>query len=238
MPARTAKTPLSRERILTAATAVADAEGLAAVTMRRVAEALDCEAMSLYYYVKDKSQLLSGLVEVVIDQIIAETMAGADQSGPQELSQSGSNPSTADWREVVRSRCLGARRVMLRHTWAPSLVAGTAVVPPNTYLVFEALVGTMIEAGFSYETAHRAIHSLGSMLMGFTQEIFEPDAAEDGTTAEEMAAMAAYFPHLGALASSVTHDQTDSLGVCDTQSEFEFTLNLVLNGLDGFRRNE
>lgn len=228
MSARAAKTPLSRDRILLAATGIADDEGLAAVTMRRVAEALDCEAMSLYYYVRDKSQLLSGLVEVVVDQVIAETLTAPTGTG---FGDAGGG----DWRRVVRARCLGARRVMLRHRWAPSLLASTAVVPPNTYRLFEALIATMIEAGFSYEIAHRAIHSLGSMLMGFTQEIFEPDAAAGGTDAEEMATMLMAFPHLAALAGTVVHDQADSLGVCDTQSEFEFTLGLVLGGLEGFR---
>ena len=71
---RTARAPLSRERILDAAVAIADAEGLAAVTMRGVAQQLDCEAMSLYYHVKDKAQLVAGLVEVIIDEVIAVTL--------------------------------------------------------------------------------------------------------------------------------------------------------------------
>jgi AcrR family transcriptional regulator len=240
MPARTSKEPLSRERVLDAALAAADQDGLGTLTMRRVADELDCEAMSLYYYVKDKAGLLSALTALIIDQVIAETLTDgpAEPSPPEhgETADTGSTPaSAADWRATIRNRCLGARRVMLRHPWAPPLVATESDIPPQTMMIFEALVATMIQAGFDYEIAHRAIHSLGSMIMGFTQEIFEPGSPDEGTTADEMAEMAAAFPYLSAMAMTQPHDQTDSLSVCDTKAEFEFTLNLILNGLEHLR---
>ena len=240
MPARTAKEPLSRERVLDAALAVADQEGIGTLTMRRVAEELDCEAMSLYYYVKDKAGLLSALTAVIIDEVIAETLADgpAEPGSPERGGTSDAQPApagAADWRATIRNRCLGARRVMLRHPWAPPLVATESNIPPQTMIIFEALVATMIQAGFDFELAHSAIHSLGSMIMGFTQEIFEPGSPDEGTSAEEMAEMAAALPYLSALAMSQPHDQTDSLSLCDTQAEFEFTLNLILDGLESLR---
>jgi AcrR family transcriptional regulator len=240
MPARTAKEPLSRERVLEAALAVADQEGIGTLTMRRVADELDCEAMSLYYYVKDKAGLLSALTAVIIDEVIAETLADgpAEPSSPERSGTSDAQPtpaSAADWRATIRDRCLGARRVMLRHPWAPPLVATESNIPPQTMIIFEALVATMIQAGFDFELAHSAIHSLGSMIMGFTQEIFEPGSPDEGTTADEMAEMAAAFPYLSALAMTQPHDQTESLSVCDTKAEFEFTLNLILDGLEHLR---
>jgi AcrR family transcriptional regulator len=240
MPARTSKEPLSRERVLDAALVVADRDGLAALTMRRVADELDCEAMSLYYYVKDKAGLLSGLTAVIIDEVIAETLADATgEPSPTDRGPSvgtrATPASAADWRSTIRNRCLGARRVMLRHPWAPPLIATEPNVPARTMVIFEGLVGTMIRAGFDFEIAHRAIHSLGSMIMGFTQEIFEPGSPGEGTTTEEMTELASAFPYLGALAMTQPHDQTDSLSVCDTQAEFEFTLTLILNGLENFR---
>jgi len=222
-PARTVKEPLSRERVLTAGLAVADAEGLRAVTMRRVAEALGCEAMTLYYYVDDKSALLAGLVEAVITEI-AEASLDAQPIA-----------DAVDWREVVRRRCLAARQVMLRHPWAPSLVATQSRVPPNVFPLFEALVATMVEGGCGYELAHRAIHSLGSMLFGFTQELFEPEPDSGGTPPEELAAIAVAMPHLARLAEVAVHEVKGSLSMCDTQSEFEFTLGLILDGLDAHR---
>jgi AcrR family transcriptional regulator len=224
MPARTAKEPLSRERVLAAALAVADADGLRAVTMRRVAEVLDCEAMTLYYYVRDKAALLAALVEAVIAEIIDRTL------DPQLT------VAAEDWRDVVRRRCLAAREVMLRHPWAPSLVATQHRVPTNVVPVFEALVATMVGGGCSYELAHRAIHSLGSMLFGFTQELFEPTADSGGPSPEELEQLALAIPHLARLAEVAAHEAKGSLSVCDTQSEFEFTLGLVLDGLEAQRR--
>ena len=223
MPARSAdKAPLSRERVLAAALSIADTEGLASLTMRRVAESLDCEPMSLYYYVADKKALLAALSETIVGEIVAATLAPP-------------GGEAVDWRDVVRDRCLGARQVMLRHPWAPHLLASQARVPPNIYAVFEALVATMVEAGLGYELAHRAIHSLGSLVLGFTQELFEPTADDEGTSSEEMATMATALPHLARLAEVAFHEVEGSLSVCDTQAEFEFTLGLVLDGLEARR---
>lgn len=235
MPARTSKEPLSRERVLDAALAAADQDGLGTLTMRRVADELDCEAMSLYYYVKDKAGLLSALTAMIIDEVIAETLTDPyPEPDPAEL---GGVPGTSatDWRTTIRNRCLGARRVMLRHPWAPALVAAESNVPPRTMKIFEALVATMIQAGFDFEIAHRAIHSLGSMILGFTQELFEPSSTDQGTTTDEMIELAAGFPYLSAMAMTQPHNQTDSLSVCDTQAEFEFTLTLILDGLERLR---
>lgn len=223
MPARRASEPHSRERVLAAAVAIADADGIAAVTMRRVAEALDCEAMTLYHYVDDKRGLLAGMVEAVVGEIV-------------EASLDPGAPTTAEnWREVVAARCLAARRVMLAHPWAPTLVAGQAQVPPNVFVIFEALVGTMAEAGCSYPLAHRAIHSLGSLLFGFTQELFEPAGGETEPSAVELEAMALAVPHLARIAEVAAHETAGSLSVCDTQAEFEFTMRLVLDGLEAHR---
>jgi AcrR family transcriptional regulator len=223
-PARTAKEPLSRERVLTAGLAVADAEGLRAVTMRRVAEALGCEAMTLYYYVKDKAGLLAGLTEAVIAEIAVASLDASLAAG------------AGDWREVIRRRCLAAREVMLRHPWAPALVATQTQAPANVVPLFEALVATMVEGGCSYELAHRAIHSLGSLLFGFTQELFEPAPDDGGASSQELEAMALAMPHLARLAEVAVHEVEGSLSMCDTQSEFEFTLGLILDGLEIHRR--
>jgi AcrR family transcriptional regulator len=223
MPARTDKPPLSRERVVSTAVAIADDEGVAALTMRRLADALDCEAMSLYYYVDGKKALLEAVVEAVVGEIAEATL---------QLPAAGDD---GDWRDVVEARCHGAREVMLRHPWAPALVAAQAEAPPTAMPSFEALVATMVEAGLGYDLAHRAIHSLGSMLLGFTQELFEPSADDAGASSEETAAMAASMPHLARLAEIAVHEAEGSLSVCDTRAEFEFTLRLILDGLEAHR---
>jgi hypothetical protein len=98
------------------------------------------------------------------------------------------------------------------------------------------VLATLVGAGFSYHLAHRALHSLGSMPLGFVQELFSPAATGGSTDVElteaELAQMAEAFPHLTAMVSAEVHDNDDDmLGWCDSQTEFEFTLDLLLDGL-------
>jgi len=219
--------PLSRERVLAAASALADAVGIQALTMRRLATDLGIEPMSLYYHVPHKEGLLDGLVEIVVEEIHAA-------AGRVETTGS-------DWRTCLRQRFLAAREVMLRHPWAPGLIGSRATVPASVYTYYDGIVGTLVNAGFSYHIAHRAVHAFGSMPLGFAQEIFSPEAAGgsmDPDTAEaEFAAMADALPHLTAMVTAEVHDATDpTLGWCDSQAEFEFTLNLLLDGLERIRK--
>jgi AcrR family transcriptional regulator len=216
------RTPLSRERVLAAAMALADAEGLSALTMRRLAADVGVEAMSLYHHVPGKEGILDGLTEAVLVAINAAVAARVSADD--------------DWRTALRHRCLAAREVMVRHRWAPGLLGSRSSIPPGLYPYYEEILGTMIRGGLSYHLGHRAIHALGTMVLGFTQELFSPDS-EGGTMDEEaaeaeLAAMAAVLPHLTAMVASEVHDNDeDPLGWCDSQNEFEFTLSLLLDGL-------
>ena len=222
MGTRAARKPLSRERVLAAATDLADTEGLAAVTMRRLAADVGVEAMSLYHHVPGKEGLLDGLAEAVLAEVHAAVSA---RVSPDD-----------DWRTALRHRCLAAREVMVRHRWAPGLLGSRSSIPPGLYPYYEEILATMVGGGLDYHLAHRAIHSLGTMVLGFTQELFSPES-EGGTLDEEaaeaeLAAMAAALPHLSAMVASELHDHDeDPLGWCDSQREFEFTLDLLLDGL-------
>jgi len=216
------RTPLSRQRLLAAAMELADAEGISAITMRRLAADLGVEAMSLYHHVPGKERLLDGLTETVLVEIndAVSARVGAED----------------DWRTALRQRCLAAREVMVRHRWAPGLLGSRASIPAGLYPYYEEILATMVRGGLSYHLGHRAIHALGTMVLGFTQELFSPDSeggAMDEEAAEaEFAAMAAVLPHLTAMIASEVHDNNeDPLGWCDSQNEFEFTLDLLLDGL-------
>jgi hypothetical protein len=80
-------------------------------------------------------------------------------------------------------------------------------------------------------------HSLGSMLLGFTQELFEPDPGDEDTSTEEMEALALAMPHLAKIAEVAAHESAGALSMCDTQAEYEFTLGLILDGLEADRRD-
>lgn len=231
MTTRTLREPLSRERVLAAAVALADAEGIAAVTMRRLATDLGVEAMSLYHHLPGKDGLLDGLVDTVVAEINAA------------VATLGSPPVGPAWRGALRRRCLTAREVMLRHPWAPGLLGSRVNVPFSVYLVFEGALGTMVRGGLSYHLGHKALHALGSMLLGYAQEIFSPASMGEGLDPEaaeaEFAAVAASVPHLAAMAAAEMHAHDDpTLGWCDSQTEFEFTLDLLLDGLERLRRAE
>ncbi|MFI7076530.1 TetR/AcrR family transcriptional regulator C-terminal domain-containing protein [Micromonospora sp. NPDC049903] len=228
MGARRPREPLSRERALAAAIELVDAEGLAALTMRRLAAGLGVEAMSLYYHLPGKEGLLDGLVEAVIAEIEAATeVADATAAGD-------------DWRTRLRQRFLAARAVMLRHPWAPGLLGSRPTVPSGVYTYYDQIIATLRDGGFSYRIAHRALHAFGSLALGFAQEVFRPAAAGGATDVEvaeaELAAMAERLPHLTAMVAAEAHDADDpTLGWCDSQIEFEFTLDLLFDGLERAR---
>ncbi|MGH7573295.1 MAG: TetR/AcrR family transcriptional regulator C-terminal domain-containing protein [Gemmatimonadota bacterium] len=213
--------PLTRERILNAARALADAEGLAAVTMRRLAAELGVEAMSLYHHVPSKGALLDGLVAAILGEVHDAT---TESSG-------------ADWRAALRDRCLTARDVMVRHPWAPGLIGTRTTIPTSVVFYYEGVLGLLIEGGFSYALAHRALHALGSMTLGFVQELFSPAATGGSLDVDAAEAafeeLAAALPHMTAMVAAEIHaNDGDVLGWCDSREEFEFTLDLLLDGLE------
>jgi AcrR family transcriptional regulator len=212
--------------VLRAAVKVADEGGIEALTMRRLAEELGSEAMSLYYHVANKEDLLDGIVDVVAAEI-------------NEAVDRLDGPSTGgEWKRAARRRILTAREVLLRHPWAPAVLETRTTVSPAVLRYQDRLLGLMRDGGFSYDLAHHALHALGSRAFGFTQELFDPGTGASGppdTTALEQ--MAEQLPHLVGMIAEVAHTDPDSaLGSwCDDQAEFEFALDLILDGLDRLR---
>lgn len=229
MGTKASREPLSRERVLATAVALVDSDGVQALTMRRLAARLGVEAMSLYYHLPAKEALLDGVVETVlveIDAAIASLPADGDD----------------DWRARIRRRFLAARQVMLRHPWMPGLLNTRRTIPASVYAYYDSILGTLVGAGFSYRLAHRALHAFGSLPLGFVQEVFSPASAggsmDVDATEADVAAMAAALPNLAAMMAAETHDGHDpTLGWCDSQVEFEFTLDLLLDGLERLRGN-
>jgi AcrR family transcriptional regulator len=211
------RTPLSRERVLAAAVDLADSAGIDALTVRRLAESLGVEAMSLYYHVPNKEAILDGIVELVFTEIEREV-------GGFEVPE-----TDAAWQAALRARILGARRVMLRHPWAPALLDSRSGLAPTTARYVDSIVGTLRSGGLSYDLIHHAMHALGSRMFGFSQELGEDDDSGDDT---DLAQLAAMVPHLAAMLAVVRHDDPGStLGWCDDQYEFEFGLDIILDGL-------
>ena len=209
------RSPLTRERVLEAAVRLADREGIDAVSMRRLGSELGIEAMSLYTHVRGKDDLLDGMIELVIREIAVHR-------------------DEADWKASLRRTILAARAVVVRHPWAPRIIANRTDPGPSGLRYYDAIMGILREGGFSLEMTHHAIHLFGSRLLGFTQDLFDdsPDVSPDAMKAMA-AAVAETHPYVAEMALGATHD--GALGGCDDDVEFAFGLDLILDGLDRLR---
>jgi AcrR family transcriptional regulator len=211
------RTPLSKDRVLRAAVGLADRGGIDALSMRKLGQELGVEAMALYRHVRDKDDILDGIVEVVIGEI-----AVLDADG--------------DWKTALRNRVMAAREVMLRHPWAPRVMEERKTVGPAFLAYLNAVMAILRAGGFSLELAHHTIHVLGSRILGFDQDLFEDknDPRPEPEAAASLArAMAEHYPYLAELALAATHD--GGLGGCDDDVEFAFGLDLILDGLEALR---
>ena len=129
----TRRTPLSKERVLRAAVALADADGIEALSMRRLARELGVEAMSLYNHVKNKDEILSGIIDLVTAEIELPEVAG-------------------DWKAAMRRSAISAKEVFVRHEWASPLMLSQQSGGPAGLHLSEWKLRTLREAGFSTRT--------------------------------------------------------------------------------------
>src|SRR5688572_26738836 len=176
------RTPLSRERVLRAAVALADAHGIESLTMRRLGEELSVEAMSLYKHVANKSDLLDGMTDAVFGEIALPVIGAA-------------------WRPAMRDRAISARAALNRHPWATTLVSSRTSPGPATLHHHDTVIGTLRAGGFSIELAAHAFSAIDSYVYGFAlQEATLPfDTVEEAADVAQamFARMAAeQYPHL------------------------------------------
>ncbi len=213
--ARARRVPLSRDRVLRAAVALADAAGIESLNMRKLAQELGVVPMALYKHVANKDQLLDGMVDVIVGEI--------------ETPVSGS-----DWKSDVRRRILSARRALLRHPWASRVIESRATPTPVVLAYLDSLIGMFRTGGFSVDLTHHVMHALGSRMWGFTQELFKNPPSVDPEIQEVMLReMAARYPYATELDFAVAHDDKSVVGSgCDDQFEFEFALDLLLDGFE------
>jgi AcrR family transcriptional regulator len=209
------RAPLSREGILRTAVALADQGGVQAASMRKIAQELGVVPMALYKHVAGKDELLDGMIDVVVGEI---------------------DPPSADeveWKAAVRQRILSARQALLRHPWASRVMESRMEPTPTVLAYMDSMIGMFRAGGFSMDLTHHAMHAMGSRLMGFTQELFNDTADVDPEVEAEMwGQMANVYPSIYELFRTVSHDDASVVGPgCDDQFEFEFALDLLLDGL-------
>jgi len=215
-PARAAsqqRVPLSRERILRAAIAVADSGGIGALTIRSLAHELGVKPMSVYHYVANKDEILDAIVDIVFSEI--------------ELPEVG-----GEWRAEMHGRADSARLVLREHPWAIALLQSRVNPGPATLRHHNAFIGTLRSAGFSVELSAHAFALIDSYIYGFalseaTLPIHGPDSVADiaGSMLEEFFDPEAY-PHL--LEFTTEHILRPGY---DFGEEFSYGLDLILDGL-------
>ena len=207
-PTAPTRATLSRERVSLAAIRLADESGLEALNMRALAQDLGVVPMALYKHVANKEKLLDEMIDAIVREI-------------EPLEES------SDWKSALRHRILSARQALLRHSWAPHLIESRTSASPEVLDYMDSLVGIFIQAGFSLDLTHHAMHALGSRMWGFIQEVFPTPTPP--TDPELLAAMFAQwsvrYPNIIEMASAAQQS-------CDDQFEFEFALDLLLDGLE------
>ena len=204
--------PLTRQRVLEAALALADQGGIESLSMRKLAQELGVEAMSLYHHVANKDEILDGLVDIVFGEIAL--------------------PSGPDWRSAMRQRAVSAREALRRHPWATPLMESRATPGPANLRHHDAVLGVLRGAGFPVELTAHAYSLLDAYIYGFAlQEASLPFSTPEETTEvassimTEMAAGA--YPHL----TELTVEHVLQPGY-DYGDEFRFGLELLLDGLE------
>jgi AcrR family transcriptional regulator len=215
---RAPRNTLSRERVVRAAFELADDDGLGALTIRAVAARLGVKPMSLYRHVANKDELLDAIVEQLYGEFDAP------------------DPARPDWRAELRRRAGSVREALVRHRWAIGLIE-TRSSPdrPDTFAHTEAVLATLVAAGCSPRLAARAFVVLDSYVYGFAiQQLTMPTTDPHDSTADETATRLLFaYPTVAATAQAVAADPR-----YDFTAEFDAGLDLVLDGIDQWRRAE
>jgi AcrR family transcriptional regulator len=218
-PTPAPRIPLTRQRVLDAAVALADRDGVGSLSMRKLATELGVEAMSLYHHVANKAAILDGIVDVVFAEI--ELPSG-----------------DVGWKEAMRQRALSAREALRRHPWATALMESRSTPGPANLRHHDAVLGILRSAGFSLELVAHAYSLLDAYIYGFAlQETSLPFSTPEETAEVAQSIMAEFptdeYPHLTAFA--VEHVLQPGY---DYGDEFLFGLDLILDGLDLAHRDQ
>jgi len=215
------RAPLSRDRVLRAAVALADDAGIESLSMRKLAEELGVVPMALYKHVAKKEELLDGMIDLVVGEIDPPVR------GP-------------DWKSAVRQRILSARRALLRHPWASRVLESRTNPTPMLLEYMDSMIGIFRAGGFSVDLTHHVMHAIGSRLLGFTQELFDDSRSVDPEMqAIMLREMARKYPYVAEIAGAASHEGESVVGQgCDDQFEFEFALDLLLDGFERLRQQE
>lgn len=209
---KTRRAHLTRQRALVAAIALADAAGIGALTMRKLAQALDVEAMSLYHHVANKDDILDGMVDLVFAEIDLPV-------------------GDIDWTTAMLQRARSLRATLVRHPWAIGIMESRSAPGPATLRHHDAVIGCCRRAGFSVEMSAHAFSLLDSYIYGFVlQEINLPFADGDDLSDVLNSMVPEHFQLEYPYFAELTREYVLRKGY-SYSGEFDFGLELILAGL-------
>jgi AcrR family transcriptional regulator len=200
-----------------AAIELADTSGIDSLSMRKLGQELGVEAMSLYNHVANKDDIVDGIVDLVFGEIALPSGEG-------------------EWKPAMRNRAISAHEALIRHPWAPSLMQSRTRPGPATMRHHDAVLGSLRNAGFTLIMAAHAVSVIDGYVYGFAlQQINIPlQSREQVAVVGEniLRQLAGDYPYL---AEMIT-DHAMQPGY-DYAQEFEFGLDLILDGLERLRTN-
>lgn len=207
------RTPLNRDRVLAAGVALADVEGIGALTMRRLGRELGVEGMALYNHVANKGDLLDGMLEHVAGEI----------EMPDDC---------ADWRDCARQRSVSAHSALMRHPWSATLWTSSMSLGPARMRYLDSGLRCLREAGFPAQLLDLAFHTIENHIVGHAlQALGFPMERDEMVEAGERLMQTfpdTEYPDLAAHIRYHLEGQEDGDG-------FEFGLDLILQGLEQMR---
>ena len=202
---------LSKERVLKAAISIADRDGIDSLSMRKLGLELDVKAMSLYNYIANKEELLDAMCDFIVSLFDSPEI-------------------NVEWKESLRRSYISAHEILWNHPWSCALSMSRPNIGNAALMNAETTMGVLRRAGFSPQLTHHAIHALDNHLYGSTlQEIgFKLGMESFGleVAAIYMQQRLDKFPYASEIILEATHEH---------QVEFEFVLNLILDGLERVR---
>ncbi|MGP1675476.1 MAG: TetR/AcrR family transcriptional regulator [Candidatus Limnocylindrales bacterium] len=213
---RKRRIPLSRERVLQTALALADQGGLESLSMRRLGQELGVEAMALYYHLANKDEVLDGIIDLVFSEI--------------DLPVAG-----VDWKVAMRQRGISLHDVLSRHRWAIGMMEARMNPGPANLRHHDAVIGNLRAAGFDSAMVAHAYSLLDGYIYGFALTKMNlpfntPEEVEAVTQSMIQPLPRSEYPNLVAFVEE--HIMLPGYQFAD---EFEYGLDLILDALEGAR---
>lgn len=197
---------IDRRAILAAALRLVDSDGIDALSMRKLGALLGVQAMTLYYYIPSKAELVQGITEIVLDELQVP------------------EPPADDWQATVRDVARSFRELGLRHPNVFPTLATVGLDNPSTYRPLEAILRTLSAAGFTPELAFIAFATIKSYVVGHTLWLLGDQLiGRGGCDAPADPGLADGYPTVAGMLPYIT--------ACDPDAEFERGLDLLIAGL-------